>query len=72
MEIRITIDSFGDTCPANWEEIANYLNEIIDKYAEETSDEIEFRERCDSLWETYCAGELDGAPVPVGVWEDNE
>ena len=34
--------------------------------------QLAFRERCDSLWETYCAGELDGAPVPVGVWEDNE
>ena len=72
---EITMDSFGSDCPANWEEIASYLNDIIETYVEELTttdnlgmeeiDEDELRRRIDDLWECYCAGDLEGAPAPV-------
>ena len=72
---EITMDSFGQTCPDNWEEIASHLNSIISNWVDEltTSDEYGFnaldksvlRERVDKLWESYCAGELPDAPTPV-------
>lgn len=67
-EYHITMDSFGQDCPANWEEIADHLNGIIDEmdvtdeYGELTG---EGRERINALWEKYCAGELEGAPAPI-------
>lgn len=71
---EITMDSFGTNCPTNWEEIADYLNQIIETYITETTtmdadgiemvDDDELRERVNALWESYCAGELEGAPVP--------
>ena len=67
-DYHISMDSFGDTCPTNWEEIADYLNGIIDdmnitdEYGELTA---EGREQIDALWEQYCAGELKGAPAPI-------
>lgn len=77
---EITMNSFGSECPANWEEIADYLNDIIDGYIDEltttdedgmeTIDEDTLRERVDALWECWCAGDLEGAPAPVGAWED--
>lgn len=27
---HVTMDSFGSDCPVNWEEIADYLNKLID------------------------------------------
>ena len=72
---EITMDSFGDTCPTNWEEIADYLNGIIETYVDELTttdedgvediDETELRRRVDDLWERYCSGNLDGAPAPI-------
>lgn len=58
---EITMDSFGDTCPTNWEEIAAYLNDLI----EEIPDDEDKRDKVDAIWEKYCAGELDGAPAPI-------
>lgn len=68
-EYHITMDSFGDTCPINWDEIADYLNVIIDGM-DGITDEIgeltrDGREQIDALWEQYCAGELPGAPAPI-------
>ena len=68
-DYHITMDSFGDTCPTNWEEIANHLNAIIDSMEDITdeNDELtaEGREKVDALWESYCAGNLTDAPTPV-------
>lgn len=66
-EHHITMESFGDNCPMNWEEIADWLNERID--AMNVTDEDgeltrEGMERISDLWERYCAGELEGAPAP--------
>lgn len=72
---EITMDSFGSECPNNWEEIAEYLNGIIDTYLDELTtidedgiedcDDEELRSRVEALWERYCAGELEGAPAPI-------
>ena len=67
-EYHITMDSFGQDCPANWEEIAEYLNGIIDEM--DVTDEDgeltgEGRDQIDSLWERYCTGEIEGAPTPI-------
>ena len=72
---EITMDSFGSECPANWEEIADFLNDIINGWIEELTivdedgaeelDEDTLTERVNGLWETWCAGELEGAPAPV-------
>jgi hypothetical protein len=68
-DYHITMDSFGSECPNNWEEIADYLNSIIDSMdgiidecGELTRDG---REEIDALWERYCAGEIKNAPVPI-------
>lgn len=72
---EITMDSFGDTCPTNWEEIAAYLNDIIETYVAEltTKDEDgiestdwrELHDKMDQLWEDYWNGKIDGAPAPI-------
>lgn len=47
----ITVESFGATCPKNWEEIAEYLNRrILD--GEDTEE----------IWEAYCNGYIPEAP----------
>lgn len=68
-EYHITMDSFGSECPKNWEEIADFLNEIIDNMdgiidecGELTRDG---REQIDALWERYCSGEIENAPAPI-------
>jgi uncharacterized protein (DUF2236 family) len=69
-EYHITMDSFGSDCPANWEEIADYLNAIIDNLPDITDPDTgnltpDGREQIDTLWEQYCAGELPDAPAPI-------
>ena len=90
MENWITVDSFGSECPSNWEEIADFLNEIIRDKRETVDEELaeieahqydpgvsltesyertrdieySFESWCDDLWETFCRGELEGAPEP--------
>ena len=65
-EFRITAESFGGNCPNNWEEIADYLNniidstpDIIDELGDLTDDGRQFLEK---LWEDYCMGNLPNAP----------
>ena len=65
-DYTITMDSFGDTCPANWEEIADYLNALID----EIPDDEDKRDKVDALWEVFCSGDLPDAPKPSAeMWE---
>ena len=61
MDRHITMDSFGSDCPNNWEEIADFLNNIIDEHEpeEDETDENEWHIR---LWERYCNGEILDAP----------
>ena len=68
MDHHITMDSFGQDCPQNWEEIANYLNNIIDsritpdEFGDITADD---REIINAIWETYCNGDMPDAPKPI-------
>lgn len=65
------MNSFGSNCPMNWEEIADYLNALLNEKTTDDMDEIDIRELSDSIWEAYCAGDLDGAPAPSDEpWED--
>lgn len=61
MDRMITVDSFGSDCPENWEEIAEFLNEIIAAHEPE-EDEREENDWHADLWERYCRGEIPGAP----------
>lgn len=57
MKNLITMDSFGSECPANWEEIADFLNAIIlERGIEDDHDAV------NDLWEEYCNGDIKGAP----------
>ena len=53
---RFDGDSFGSNCPDNWEEIIDYLNDILESRSEDDMEEI---------WEQYCSGSLEGAPEAV-------
>lgn len=53
----ITAESFGSEIPANWEQIATYLNEIIDRRGI-----AEDHAAVNELWESYWNGEIPGAP----------
>ncbi len=57
MTYYVNADSFGAEIPANWEEIAAYLNELTDERGI-----AEDHDACNDLWEEYWRGELDGAP----------
>ena len=64
---HITADSFGDNCPNNWEEIAAYLNKIMDDTADklgEDAQDWELHDLSNDLWEKFCAGEIEGCPEP--------
>ena len=75
-DYHVTADSFGADCPENWEEIADFLNDMIDAALEATDgvfdpahDEIglspEGHDVVNDIWERYCAGQIDGAPLPA-------
>ena len=71
-EYRITAESFGDTIPQNWEEIAAYLNARIDEMDLDSLPEREQRDAVDALWESYWAGELPEAPAAVTEGEEED
>lgn len=67
----ITMDSFGTDLPSNWEEIAAFLNNMIEDELQQADELPEYgelsqdgREIVDSIWERFCAGEIDGCPAP--------
>ena len=60
MTYYVTADSFGAELPANWEEIAAYLNKITDERGI-----AEDHDACNDLWEEYWNGELAGAPEAI-------
>lgn len=71
---HIYMDSFGQECPANWQEIADYLNEKIDALEDITDSNgvltADGRDEVDQIWEDYWnAYHSDAlpedAPVPI-------
>lgn len=63
-QYHCNMDSFGQDCPMNWEDIAAALNAEIDKLPY-NGDKNAFADAVADLWERYCAGELEGMPKPV-------
>ena len=72
----ITMDSFGDDLPNNWEEIAAFLNGIIEQTLEHTEGafdngyddtglSFDGHEIVNRIWENYCNGLLKNAPTPI-------
>ena len=53
MKHYITVDSFGADLPDNWEEIASFLNAIIDERG--IADDIS---AVNELWDDYWEGRL--------------
>lgn len=58
-KIMITGESFGSNCPQNWEEIADFLNEIIEEKTDGS------KEASEELWEDYCNGKIEDAPKAI-------
>lgn len=63
MENWINIESFGADVPGNWEEIANYLNEIIRERNIEND-----HNAVNELWESYWQGDFPDAPEARTIW----
>ena len=61
MSTYITADSFGSDLPANWEEIADYLNDIIRSYNILWEDD----DTAQVVWENYFNGCYPDAPKPI-------
>lgn len=68
---HVTMDSFGDFCPENWEEIAAYLNDKIDAIIGKYGDDAEYDRECFDevvhVWYDYCNGKFADAPRPADV-----
>ena len=68
---HITMDSFGQYCPANWEELSAYLNEKIDAIIESYGEDAEYSSECTdaiaNLWEDFCNGSLPDCPPVADV-----
>ena len=67
---KVTMDTFADRCPANWEDVATYLeNSLESALVAAGEDPSEYtpdgREIADGIWEKFCAGELQDCPYPV-------
>lgn len=68
---HVTMDSFGEFCPANWEQIAAYLNDKIDSIIDSYGADAEYSRDCADdivqVWEDYCNGKFADAPAPADV-----
>ena len=62
MRNYITAESFGSDIPENWEEIAEYLNGVIDDL-----NITEDHEAVNELWEAYWSGEVRWYAVMNGA-----
>ena len=65
-EYHITIDSFSEL-PSNWEDIASFLNELIDDHIDNNPNEsdIDFKDFLSDLWENYWNGKIPNAPAAI-------
>ena len=80
MKNHITVESFGSEVPMNWEEIAAYLNNLIDEKIEASgmdpdpvsgSEEArDLHDLIDSIWNAYWNGEYNDAPAARTGEED--
>lgn len=66
-----TMDSFGADCPANWAEIAAWLNAKLTGAVTDVMDDGDIRAVADAIWEDYWNGNLEDAPAASEeLWED--
>lgn len=63
----VDMDSFGQDCPDNWEEIAQALNNEIDKLPYD-GDKLSFADLVADLWERYCSNDPSLAELPRPEW----
>ena len=71
----VDMDSFGADCPRNWEEIAEFLNDLTRRELVAAGEDPdrgydptpEGRDIAESIWERFCSGELAECPEPI--WE---
>ena len=62
---RFDGDSFGSNCPDNWEEIADFLNDILESETKDDMDEMDIKNLAEDIWERYCSGLLNDAPEAI-------
>lgn len=73
---HITEDTFGSDCPTNWEEIADFLNSLIDRTLDQTPGaydpgyddsglSADGHDVVDAIWDRFCSGDLPDAPEAV-------
>ena len=60
-DYMITADSFGAHLPANWEEIADAMNRMIEEYREENGNYPD-EDWYDKMWDSYWHDELPNVP----------
>lgn len=58
MENYFNMDSFGSLCPDNWEEVAAFLNAVLDSYGYTAEDADDMHDTANDLWESYCNEDL--------------
>lgn len=61
----ITMDSFGAALPDNWQEIADYLNELLSELWEKSESKDDFKEAVEEVWDQYCNDLISGAPKAI-------
>jgi len=73
-KFMITEDSFGPVLPSNWQEIAEYLNSLledawdkagIDSRFPSCDDLRDFRETTEEIWAQYWNGMFSDAPEAI-------
>ena len=69
---EVNMDSFDWNCPLNLAEIAEYMNNLIDDYSEDHTEE-ETHQYADEIFTAYCNEELSGCPEPIydDQWKSN-
>lgn len=58
------MDSFTDL-PANWKEICDYLNGILNERITDDMGDDEIHDAMNQLWDDYWGGKLENAPVAM-------
>lgn len=70
---HINEDSFGSDCPTNWEEIADFLNSLIDRALDQTPGaydpgyddtglSADGHEIVNDIWDRFCSRNIPDAP----------
>lgn len=58
-------NSFGSNCPVNWEEIADFLNDLYEERTHGITDTDQMNCISDQIWEDYCCGNIANVPEDI-------